>query len=255
MPLISSEYFQQGRKGIQFFMTCYMIIVFFETPSEARKGRAPYLMVGGLIFVFFTISTWRWRWLCIIPVVTYLSSIALDITGIATNLVLTSIICYQLVSRHRHLARLLPAKRLKVYRSAVRILVESALPLSIVGLWSTAIHLANFDNFNNGRGESTALTAIQGIAGPVYGVLQALAPQMIIFRATTGRSWVKTSTRDTEVFSRPLAFNHGTRSEDPLASVVLSGNDHEFGEGSNASQTNANILLESNVTYLCQIDG
>ncbi|TFK19527.1 hypothetical protein FA15DRAFT_708891 [Coprinopsis marcescibilis] len=40
--------------GIQFFMNLYGLIVFFDTSSERRQGRALYLISGWLIFAFYT---------------------------------------------------------------------------------------------------------------------------------------------------------------------------------------------------------
>ncbi|TFK22291.1 hypothetical protein FA15DRAFT_758106 [Coprinopsis marcescibilis] len=303
--------------GIQLFMTSYSIAIFFETPPERRKGREPYLLVGCLIFVFFTLSAcvdiskpfnllleasdgaeWiqlasaddaSWRstlsdvsfslvfilgdglllyrcylillrtslWLLVLPVLTYLSAIALGICGsvllysyselvnaqtrvslgrdilrFVTNILITSIICFKLSSSYRHLSNSLPAKRLAVYKTAAWILAESALPLTIAGIIDAVIYIIP-TNTSNGKitgynGDPKALAAAYGTVSAIYHALQAIAPQLIIFRVTAGRTWATTNkSSDAEAFSRSLAFNHGTRPDKSHYSGGVSASDDE----------------------------
>ncbi|TFK19529.1 hypothetical protein FA15DRAFT_708893 [Coprinopsis marcescibilis] len=283
--------------GVQLFMNSYALIVFFETPTERRQGRALYLISGWLIFIFYTLGacsdmvrvfhalldvsdgigylntvanpTWLdvcnltsillvfvlgdglllyrcylllnggWMWLLALPTLTYLSVIALsiysaaiflesetaalsrsgvslDILAFATNPLITGIICYRLLSSHRGLTQAMPlaGKRLAVYGTVVRVLVESALPLSIAGVINAATGLiplsTSKNNITGYDGDPKALTVAHQSVALVYYALQALAPQMIIFRVTTARSWTRTDkSSKAEVFSQSLAFNHG----------------------------------------------
>ncbi|TFK22302.1 hypothetical protein FA15DRAFT_563240, partial [Coprinopsis marcescibilis] len=277
--------------GIQFFMTSYGLVVFFETPPGKRKGRGPYIITGCLIFVLFTVSacidiikpfgalleasdgleymevifsdlaTWKhivndvsislvfvlgdglllyrcylmfigsW-WVLVAPVLTYLSSIALSISllcplpagivtsmetlrnilSVVTNIFVTSIISYRIVATHREVAKALPGQHLAMYTTALRVLLESALPLSIAGIVQAAIHVVPLASgpgrIRDYTGDARALLVAGHTVSAVYYALQAIAPQLIIFRVTTGRSWAQTGgSRDAEAFSRSLAFN------------------------------------------------
>ena len=37
-------------------MAFYCVAIFLETPKEARKGRIPYIVIGCLIFVIYTLG-------------------------------------------------------------------------------------------------------------------------------------------------------------------------------------------------------
>ncbi|TFK19672.1 hypothetical protein FA15DRAFT_708773 [Coprinopsis marcescibilis] len=289
--------------GIQFFMNCYALIVFFETTSERRQGRALYLISGWLIFAFYTMGAcsdmsrmfkilleavngldymqiysstalWMdslsvssvclvfiigdglllyrcslllaggWCWVLALPLLMYLSVIALsivnvvmlfpysesmedtlsnvtlscDILAFTTNLFITSVLCYQLWSSHRKLARSMPSagKRLVVYQTAIRILVESALPLAIAGILKAAISYVPIvaGNISRYSGDPKALEVAYACSELLYYGLQALAPQLIIFRVTTGRSWTKTDKSSAEAFSRSLAFYQGPQPDE-----------------------------------------
>ncbi|TFK19667.1 hypothetical protein FA15DRAFT_723524 [Coprinopsis marcescibilis] len=320
-----------GIVGVQLFMNSYALIIFLETPSERRQGRALYLVSGWLIFTFYTIkactdmarmfqllleasngiefleiysvSLWMdclsalslcfvfvvgdglllyrcylllagsWLWLLSLPVLMYLSTIGLNIisavlyirdsetladtqtkVGIsleiltfATNFLITTILCYRMLSAHRDLARMIPlaGKRLAVYQIAIRILVESALPLTISGIIYTAVtyiptvsarHVSLYD------GDPKALVVAYHGAAVVYFSLQALAPQIIIFRVTTGRSWTKTDKSSNEALSQSLAFAHDQQPEESNADVSGIKSDDEIAEGGRSdAKANSNV--------------
>ncbi|TFK19032.1 hypothetical protein FA15DRAFT_727514 [Coprinopsis marcescibilis] len=256
--------------GIQLFMNCYALVVFFETPHERRQGRALYLISGWLIFAFYTIgacsdmakiftvlleasngreylqivssATWTnlnmiaillvfvlgdglliyrcylilaggWMWVLVLPVLMYLSVI---------------------VSAHQELTRSMPlaGKGLAVYKTATRILVESALPLAIAGILTTAVDLVPLTT-STGRitgyeGDPKSLYIVHACLQLIYHALQALAPQMIIFRVATGRSWAKTNKSSAEALSHSLAFNRDLQPEESQFSGRLTRNDEEI---------------------------
>ncbi|TFK21638.1 hypothetical protein FA15DRAFT_658143 [Coprinopsis marcescibilis] len=112
-----------------------------------------------------------------------------------------------------HLAKSLPAKRLSVYTTAVRVLVESALPLAIAGIIQIAVTLSS-RSMVNFSGDRNAMMATIGATSLLYYALL-----IIIFRITMGRSLAATSkSADAGAFSRSLAFNHGPQGEDSLMS-------------------------------------
>ncbi|TFK22954.1 hypothetical protein FA15DRAFT_621637, partial [Coprinopsis marcescibilis] len=105
---------------------------------------------------------------------------------VVTNASITAFIAYQLVRAQKQLERALPASP-RVYRAVAHILVESALPLALSALgYSTSLFLLLFP-----RRIQVALTAQQTEQYII--ALQALSPQMIIFRVATGRSWSNAS--------------------------------------------------------------
>ncbi|TFK22293.1 hypothetical protein FA15DRAFT_644395 [Coprinopsis marcescibilis] len=301
--------------GIQFFMMAYSLAIYFETPREKRKGRAPYLVIGCLIFILSTLSactdiaiifnslleasdglsylaveptgTWQnifsettfffvfilgdglllyrcylmlfggWLWLVALPILTYLATIALsifqivtfaqeegdgiriaismecarNILSVATNIIITFIICHRLMSSHKRWAESLPTKRLVVYSAAMRILVESALPLSVAGIVQAGLQIVPVTlggRISDYTGNRNALIVAMSTSSLIYYALLAIAPQMVILRVTTGRSWAKTErSTDVEIFSRSLAFNHGARGNE---SELSRDNDDETNE-------------------------
>ena len=97
-----------------------------------------------------------------------------DILGFVTNFLVTAIICYQLVSSHRRLAKSLPAKRLAVYRAAVRILIESGLPLAVAGTVNAVLFTIPFsyDSITEYGGDANALVSATLTVQLVYFALQ-----------------------------------------------------------------------------------
>ncbi|TFK18557.1 hypothetical protein FA15DRAFT_660612 [Coprinopsis marcescibilis] len=159
--------------------------------------------------------------------------IALEILTFATNLLITSILCYKLWSSHRNFARSLTSagERLSVYHTAIRILVESALPLTIVGIINVVtVVAAQIAARYDGDPKALAVTSRLSSGLLVTPVTQALAPQMIIFRVTTGRSWAKTDKSSAEALSRSLAFAHMPQQGESQVSGNLTRNDEEIPE-------------------------
>ncbi|TFK18551.1 hypothetical protein FA15DRAFT_603124, partial [Coprinopsis marcescibilis] len=305
--------------GIQLFMNSYGSLIFFETPSERRQGRAVYLISGWLIVTFYTIGAcsdmsrafhtlleasngldylqinsysafWvkslsaislglvfligdglllyrchlllaaGWRWLLVLPALMYLSAIALHVSdavlillysermratitrieislqvlSITTNVLMTSILCYRLFSAHRKFATSMPLAggRLAVYRTAIRILVESALPLTVAGITNTAMVLTLFSTSTRSIasyvGDPKAMAVALYSVSLVYSALQALAPQMIIFRVATGRSWAKTNKSSAEALSRSLAFGQSPQPEESHITGQFARDDDEI---------------------------
>ncbi|TFK22312.1 hypothetical protein FA15DRAFT_695825 [Coprinopsis marcescibilis] len=221
-----------------------------------------FLMGDGLLlFRCYLVLSVDWLWILALPVVMYLSVTALgictavlnarysdptpqttsmvglswDIMTFATNVLITSMLCYRLLASHRDLAKSMPeaGKRLAVYRTAVRILVEAALPLAIVGIINAAIAIVPFatrnGNITGYVGNTKALAGAVKCVALIYYALQALAPQIIIFRVTTGRSWTKTDKSSAEALSRSLAFG-GSQPEESHISGRLTRDDEEIAE-------------------------
>ncbi|KAJ2917984.1 hypothetical protein MD484_g2437, partial [Candolleomyces efflorescens] len=114
--------------------------------------------------------------------------IAFVLLTISTNTIVTSLIAAHLFRTRRTLLKLLPSQEIRLYTGVVAILIESALPLSFFGIIAAAFMLAK---------EAPAVRSSEGIlvcyytfVGLFY-IFCTLSPQMIIFRITTGHSFVK----------------------------------------------------------------
>ncbi|KAJ2930406.1 hypothetical protein H1R20_g6735, partial [Candolleomyces eurysporus] len=129
--------------------------------------------------------------------------------SVLTNVMVTALISFQLLHTRRIMLKLLPSASsdLNIYTGAVAILIESALPLSLFGLVYASIVVATPRRSTNAY--ASYLSAFNTFSCLFY-AFSALSPHMIIFRITTGRSWLKAPQRPTDgEFSTPIAFNHG----------------------------------------------
>lgn len=109
-------------------------------------------------------------------------------TSVATNISLTCLIAWRLVGARRSISLICSPSDayLKTYTGVLSILVESAVPLSVCGV-GYAIIMAVAKPGLPGNVEKEAASVV--FAG-LYVAFAALSPQMIIFRVTTGSSWV-----------------------------------------------------------------
>ncbi|TFK18150.1 hypothetical protein FA15DRAFT_675504 [Coprinopsis marcescibilis] len=185
---------------------------------------------GVLLFRCYLILAGRWRWIIAFPTITYLGTIALSIyhsivlykagnavlfnamegtrvaLSVITNIAITAIIASHLIKSQRRFAKSLHSKRLEVYNSAAHILIESALPLTITGIFFAAVLFADMDVVAR-RGDRRGYIAASGVTSLLYYAFLAISPQMIIFRVTTGRSRMSPADSTcTDAFSRPLDF-------------------------------------------------
>ncbi|KAG2003721.1 hypothetical protein CC2G_004305 [Coprinopsis cinerea AmutBmut pab1-1] len=142
-------------------------------------------------------------------------TIAYTFLTVSLNAIATSLIAYRLVRAQRSFSRTLPGRGMRVYRAAARILVESALPLTLFGLCAALFGVVVWFRRSSEDGSLDLGSMVAGdVFGALYASFAALAPQMIIFRVTTGRSW---HTRDADLhtsvdvqnrLSQPILFNH-----------------------------------------------
>lgn len=63
--------------------------------------------------------------------------------NVSTITLVTGLISYQLLASRKALARVLPSKDLKLYTGVVAMLIESVLPLSMVGLVYASVLVSN----------------------------------------------------------------------------------------------------------------
>ncbi|KAJ2923381.1 hypothetical protein H1R20_g13712, partial [Candolleomyces eurysporus] len=196
---------------------------------------------GLLIYRCYVICV-GYRWLAVLPALTYLSSLALFITAMiiehqhsieaadhyttawvtlvaVTNIVVTVIIGSYLIRARRTLSKALPMRDMRVYTGVAAILTESALPLAFSGIVAVVMNLAVPDNRNPG------VLVVGTICEGIFWSFTGLAPHMIIFRVTTGRSWLKFPTVKDGAISNPIKFAHQTAE----SSFFVSSRHHRFG--------------------------
>ncbi|KAG0700582.1 hypothetical protein DFH29DRAFT_931310 [Suillus ampliporus] len=101
------------------------------------------------------------------------------------NIIVTALISARLLLLHRRIQFALTDKQRSVYTGTVAILVESALPFTVLGI----IYLGTYIK---GIPSATAV-------GIVWGTFVVLTPQLIILRIASGLAWSKdTSSQITE---------------------------------------------------------
>lgn len=98
--------------------------------------------------------------------------------AVAYNVVVTALIVGKLLYTRRQIKGVLPAESLRTYTGVAAILIESAMPFSIMGIIFAVIYS------NQNLQYSPAFLFIWGSFG-------ALAPQFIIFRVMLGHGWTR----------------------------------------------------------------
>ncbi|EAU87086.1 hypothetical protein CC1G_05775 [Coprinopsis cinerea okayama7 len=188
-----------------------------------------YILVADGLLLWRTYIIWTHkRWVLVLPVLTFIAVIpfgalttreylvttetrtmttTFTLLNVANNILCTGLITYRLVRARMEFSQSIPGRKLGVYSGVVAILIESALPLSLFGLISGVVMVS-----------TPAPTTLEGanriikldtVLRSIYESAAQLAPQMIIFRVTTGRSWMKPPSHSSgEVFSQALGFRH-----------------------------------------------
>ncbi|KAH9485865.1 hypothetical protein JR316_0002780 [Psilocybe cubensis] len=106
------------------------------------------------------------------------------------NFIVTGLIVYRILAFSRRARGTLPDEAHKVYTGAASILVESALPFSILGI-IFAVYTSK------GQAPQVAL-------GFIWGTFFALSPQLIILRVAMGRAW--SSNTEDKITTSSIAF-------------------------------------------------
>ncbi|KAJ3540236.1 hypothetical protein NMY22_g4379 [Coprinellus aureogranulatus] len=155
------------------------------------------------------------RWVIVIPCLALVASLVMSIMAviddskpiyysawislsITVNTISTALIVGKLVYERRRLSKVLARGHLVKYITATSILVESVVPLTVVGI-AASIILTQSTNI-----------ALIGAALAVWFCLSGLCPQLIIFRVAVGRSYTDLNVAS-EVISRPIQFAAGQR--------------------------------------------
>ncbi|RXW14991.1 hypothetical protein EST38_g10862 [Candolleomyces aberdarensis] len=116
---------------------------------------------------------------------------------------------------------------MRLYAGVVAILIESALPLTVFGI--IAAILMGILDASTSRPSEELLVCYHLFFGLFLSFCN-LAPHMIIFRVTTGRSFVKFPSAENGVISHPLKFAHRTAE----SSFLQSSFSRDFGRNASS---------------------
>ncbi|KAH6912297.1 hypothetical protein BKA70DRAFT_1184911 [Coprinopsis sp. MPI-PUGE-AT-0042] len=208
---------------------------------------------GDLLMLWRCFILWRSRkWILLFPFLTFIGATGIALApwpewyitheriksilagtslSVATNVLITGLILYRLVQAWMFSREAFPGRKSPhIYSDVVAIIIESAAPLTILGIcFITAVAIAKFHPPKRlvERGRVIAIADVFNWL--YYNAFCALSPQMIIFRVTAGKSWrnAKESHDGAATFSKPIQFASdatGTRSYDSEVSQGLTGN-------------------------------
>ncbi|KAH6911540.1 hypothetical protein BKA70DRAFT_1185223 [Coprinopsis sp. MPI-PUGE-AT-0042] len=199
------------------------------------------IAVGDALMLWRCFILWKDRkWVVVIPTITCIGAVVLygvaippdgyvnrprvraiiasASLGVATNIMVTSLILIRLAMTWFSIRKSLPDRKKspQMYAGVAAILIESAAPLALFGICfitTTAINYLRPPTTISAAGRSTVLSAMFDW---LYYLFCALSPQMIIFRVATGQSWKNSdeSKDGTGTFSKPIEFARGQSGSD-----------------------------------------
>ncbi|KAJ2936650.1 hypothetical protein H1R20_g465, partial [Candolleomyces eurysporus] len=161
------------------------------------------VVLGDGLLVYRCYVVWkRTWWVVILPSLTLISALVISVLSVvfevdakdpakfesartlltvSTNILATGLISFYLLRARYRLSYIFPPKELQLYTGVVAMLVESALPLSIVGIIYGALALAGVPKTHPEK----FLVAWYTVSA-LFFTFCALAPVMIVFRVTVG---------------------------------------------------------------------
>ncbi|TEB06260.1 hypothetical protein FA13DRAFT_1723068 [Coprinellus micaceus] len=198
-------------------MCAYGLTVFLETPKPGRQGRLPYIIINFVFLVLSGVSSFAdLRYFFI---ATFYSTspedfiikresqndwlgFAAGVLCVLTSLVGDGLMLYRCcvvwcdrrliwgppgayLHRINRLGVADTTKTSSMYTGVLAILIESALPFTIIGI-GYAIIMAVTQPYQD---DVLKKEFANYVFSALYFSFAALSPQMIIFRVTTGRSW------------------------------------------------------------------
>ncbi|TFK23535.1 hypothetical protein FA15DRAFT_705328 [Coprinopsis marcescibilis] len=180
---------------------------------------------------------WRDKvYICVLPILAYLASIAIRemltytpealceaasnyrhqwsaawvLSSVSVNVMTTSLIAYRLVTAARGISAILPSNWTTATTDKMIIfLVEAALPTAVFGLLyvvSVLIPLEAPPHRTEAQGGMVVAYTLVQVSYTLFTCFVVLAPQLIILRVTSGRSWTNSGELTgaaSQVMSRP----------------------------------------------------
>ncbi|KAG2151243.1 uncharacterized protein EDB93DRAFT_1103191 [Suillus bovinus] len=117
---------------------------------------------------------------------------------VSFNVIVTVLIISRLLYYHHRVRSILTDEQKGVYTGTMEILVESALPFTILGIAYLATYI-------QGVPSATAV-------GIVWGTFVVLTPQLIILRVASGVAWSKDTASDVSLTTLHATFHHDSSS-------------------------------------------
>ncbi|KAJ3521332.1 hypothetical protein NMY22_g12362 [Coprinellus aureogranulatus] len=121
------------------------------------------------------------------------------------NITVTTLIAHKLIHSRRQMKEILPERDLSIYTGATAIIIESAVPLTVLGVGCVIANVLVVTHAGNGMARGITINVLNTL----YYAFTQLSPSMIIFRVTTGRSW----TNDFSSTTPSKSYNPGDRRE------------------------------------------
>ncbi|KAJ3813288.1 hypothetical protein F5876DRAFT_35388 [Lentinula aff. lateritia] len=197
------------------------------------------------LYRLYVIFTERW-YIVVFPLLVFLASIAFSIMSVvqsafpgssffegqdiiyavpwlslscSLNAIITILITARLLMARRRIREIMSEDMSNVYTGVIAILVESALPFTVLGIVFAVLLGKNLP-------EQLALSL-------TWGYYIGLAPQLIILRVAMGRAWSKDTSAQVST-SLHFAYNDGAPTESTNGGTVQ-GMDSDCTENSNMS--------------------
>ncbi|KAG2002272.1 hypothetical protein CC2G_004473 [Coprinopsis cinerea AmutBmut pab1-1] len=205
-----TEYLAEKRKALSSGQT-----------AASRCLLLAYVALGDGLLLYRCYILWQHiaKWVVTLPILVYLGFIGVSLTtlvhvltndllhsenevtktqqlqiayiflSVTLNVIATSLISYKILVAKRSFSKALPSRNMRVYSAVARLVIESALPLTLSGLLCAIFTAINWAHYQSPLGRpSLTIMATADTFGSLYYTFAALSPQMIIFRVTTGRS-------------------------------------------------------------------
>jgi len=125
---------------------------------------------------------------------------------IGLNAIVTGLICYRLLSVSKQLESSLGKEHSKTYTNVIAIMIESALPFTLLGIATIIPYALQHD------------TAIA--IGQVWAKFMCLSPQLIVLRVVMGKAWSKETVNR---YMSTVAFTNGSLGTSTLPATPYAG--------------------------------
>ncbi|KAJ7208001.1 hypothetical protein GGX14DRAFT_634786 [Mycena pura] len=238
------------------------IAAWYNTLGTAADVMANVLGDGLMLYRCYVFYTGMNQWIVGFPTLLWLASTAMGTTAtiqsgfpggdffigttvnfaipwlvltITFNIVTTLMITFRLLAMSRTMRKVLPKERARIYSGVIAILVETALPFTILGIGYIITYIR---------------TAPEALAfANIWGCFVSLSPQAIILRVAMGSAWSKsTVTQYGTKTGTSVEFTNTYRSEDvELSTFHLESPLGSKNGGSHANTSTSTFAVKNTV--------
>ncbi|KAH6912270.1 hypothetical protein BKA70DRAFT_1267133 [Coprinopsis sp. MPI-PUGE-AT-0042] len=170
------------------------------------------IAVGDILMLWRCLILWNHKkWVILLPSLTCVGAIVCHMTyliliqdmfiaaratvvsvslSVATNVMVTFLILLRLWMTWLRTSKAFPDRKTpRMYLDARGIIVESAAPLAVFGVWYITLTALNYWYEPEGLAPPGRLSVVSDASICLYYSFCALSPQMVIYRVANGRSW------------------------------------------------------------------